>query len=1365
MAHGMATSLNPPTYPENGTYADLLVWHLFVWRTRPEGSTTQRGERPWDVEAFKEELFQGATADDEVIQLRNKNFNNWTGEGQYVAPGDSYHSRIVEVVFGNEPKFEVWISDLRAAIKRSSPKGNNILSLKIEVAIAALASSGYIPAVIDRSSAPKADDSHIAATAEQDTVVIIDRLAEPFVGRSSDIEAIDNFVTARMDGDPRGLMVITAPPGIGKSALAAYWCKHAGKAENRHIVRHFCSMSNGADQTKPEVIYEHLHKQIADVHGEPVGQARNRDALTRLLCRAPPNGKELVVWLDGIDEANGTVDCFVPYASGLAEKIGDRVCIIVSARADPQIIPAYLDPWLEGYRAKTHSPKRHKVGKLSQVDVESLIGKLFKANELPVLEGLTPRIFRASEGGWPLFVRNMIDSSIKDIREGRDVELGDSPESLQGYIKVEIKRLATLTDWRDLHPIFVFLTIAKQAVSRTDLEIILGKEIFPETFPSQLTRWLNVVEAQNSRNNHMLSFAHPLLAQTFGQQLEDRQKTAEKAFAKVIAPLSYADWPDYALRHLPRHLLQIGMIAEAENRLTDTDYIAARMNAVGAVEGPRLFANDFFYWYEITRRLQLTADNWHTLMRHMRFWNNHSAQLQNLAEKGHPDVWRQLMHDLEVGSDAPSSGLLHPNADLLANSLATFKGHRNTVTGALALADGAGFLSWSSDNTLRLWSASGEAGPVLRGHKDGVLGALILPNGAGFLSWSDDHTLRIWAATGEERAALRDHEGSIGGALLSLDDGGFFSWGSDAIIRLWSARGELKSVLTGHQGPIYGALLVDKDSKLLSWSADGTLRLWSKSGDQLSVFRGHTGAVKGVLVSRDGAGFLSWGADGTLRFWQFSGDLGPIIDGNQGPLKGVVALSHDAGFLSWGVDFTLRLWSFSGDPGPELIGHENLIEGVLVFRDARILSWGFDNTLRIWNPIGEPGLVVRSSTMIADAHTLENGEFLSWGVMDKTINLWSAVGESRLQYQTEGCVKGILSLEGGSSFLSWDESGALRLWSAATEFGAFSTSGVPWVKDATVLEVEAGFLSWSNLDCVLRLWNVNGQPGPVMQGHENWIFGALALTDDAGFLSWGLDGTLRLWNAKGYPCKTMTGHESAVFGAIVLENGEGFVSWGNDNLLRLWDACGEPRAVLDGHEGRIEGATVLQDNLGFVSWCTDRTLRLWKVSGEIGPIFRGHERDVLGVLAIKHNADFVSWSNDGTLRIWNVSGTSGPVFLGHEGPVSGALAVNGDYDFVSWGLDGTLRLWNASGKSGPILCGHDGPVKGAVVLENGAGFLSWGHDRTLRLWNSEGIQCNIWLSPSGEISFVRICEHDHYLVIFGESYGTVHLPFTNEPRL
>ncbi len=417
-------------YPRGAGFFVLLRWH-FRWGTRPDLDPDKVGT-PWTADSFSAASYELGNV---VEAVEPKTVDGWLNNE--TRPYPTTLRTIVAVLFRDSLAYEAWRAELQRAHSDIPARGRVRQDSRTTDA-----KDTQRPLV--GGNQPQTDQASIAATAEQDTIAVINRLTEYFVGRSSDIEAIDSFVKARMEGSPHGLMVITAPPGIGKSALAAHWCKHAGKAVNRHIVRHFCSMSNGAEQTRPEVIYEHVHKQIADIHGEPIGAARHIDALTHLLCKAPSEGQQLVVWLDGIDEANDTVDCFVPYAFGLEETLGDRVCVIVSARAEPKVTPPYLDPWLDGRRAKTHSPKRHDLGKISASDVDGLVERLFAVNKLPAPEGLAPRIFKASDGGWPLFVRNMIDSSIEAIRDGRDIDLGESAESLLGYAKVEIEKLAKL---------------------------------------------------------------------------------------------------------------------------------------------------------------------------------------------------------------------------------------------------------------------------------------------------------------------------------------------------------------------------------------------------------------------------------------------------------------------------------------------------------------------------------------------------------------------------------------------------------------------------------------------------------------------------------------------------------------------------------------------------------------------------------------------------------------------------------------------------------------------------------------------------------------------------------------------------------
>ena len=61
-------------------------------------------------------------------------------------------------------------------------------------------------------------------------------------------------------------------------------------------------------------------------------------------------------------------------------------------------------------------------------------------------------------------------------------------------------------------------------------------------------------------------------------------------------------------------------------------------------------------------------------------------------------------------------------------------------------------LSWSKDDTVRLWDvATGrQIGPAMK-HDGNVWGAVLTKDETRILSWSDDHTLRLWdVVTGQQ---------------------------------------------------------------------------------------------------------------------------------------------------------------------------------------------------------------------------------------------------------------------------------------------------------------------------------------------------------------------------------------------------------------------------------------------------------------------------------------------------------------------------------------------------------------------------------------------------------------------------------------
>jgi hypothetical protein len=93
--------------------------------------------------------------------------------------------------------------------------------------------------------------------------------------------------------------------------------------------------------------------------------------------------------------------------------------------------------------------------------------------------------------------------------------------------------------------------------------------------------------------------------------------------------------------------------------------------------------------------------------------------------------------------------------------------HDGPVNGAVLTKDEARILSWSDDNTARLWNvATGQQiGPAMK-HDDFVRGALLTKDETPILSWSTDSTLRLWdVATGQQIAPAMKHDFIVNGAL------------------------------------------------------------------------------------------------------------------------------------------------------------------------------------------------------------------------------------------------------------------------------------------------------------------------------------------------------------------------------------------------------------------------------------------------------------------------------------------------------------------------------------------------------------------------------------------------------------------------
>ncbi|MEQ9369673.1 MAG: AAA family ATPase, partial [Coleofasciculus chthonoplastes F3-SA18-01] len=367
--------------------------------------------------------------------------------------------------------------------------------------------------------------------------IVNEYIQQPFEGREEEQCQLDEFV----QHNSRGVLLVTGAAGFGKSALLSHW--QQTQQENCFIAYHCFSYRYQKTRSVSEA-YRHLLKQLYLYHNIRNGQFPNepnrmRDMLVGMLEKpVSPEGKRLVIVLDGLDEASETLEPFFTW-------LPDGVFVIASARAESEDEPEYLRNW-------TDNAQRLYLKRLRR---EAIPKWLRQISELVTYSQNQDFVKRLDEitGGFPLYLRYLIDELRQAAIKRQDVQgvLRNSPGGFKAYVKEQFRQLAQVEEikrQREVRELFALLSVALGALSEDDIQELTKLNAWDlADLPWQATRWFSI-------QTGCYSFAHPLLAQEFKGALGRQASLAEDKLIDYCAKWQELERSDYGLRYYAEHL-------------------------------------------------------------------------------------------------------------------------------------------------------------------------------------------------------------------------------------------------------------------------------------------------------------------------------------------------------------------------------------------------------------------------------------------------------------------------------------------------------------------------------------------------------------------------------------------------------------------------------------------------------------------------------------------------------------------------------------------------------------------------------------------------------------------------------------------
>ena len=388
-----------------------------------------------------------------------------------------------------------------------------------------------------------------------------------FAGRRQVFETIMQFA-AREKG---GYLVITAPPGFGKTALIANLVSATPEA----FAYHFFAPIYGEETLDEKFFLQNVLQQMAAWHSYAVelpDAINELRAIYQQFVDTPLEHSQVLV-LDGLDEVSNWK--LAPY---LGRKLPNHLHIIVTIRDVGQ-------DWLSEYGFPADQVESLQLAGLERTEIRELFARLGPAGiqiagDNALMDHIIERAAYEDDlglGADPFYVRFLAE----DVANASVAphEIPDQPKGLEAYLDRWWKQIVQLAGDAPVRDLFGTLAAAVGPIARTDLEAInktLRDDWVGDFFDQVLARVRRIVRQDKDGR---YSLAHPRL-----RRYVANPKRIGKINHYVDQLLDYcSSWTEhrspYALAFYATHLSEAGRVDDLYE-LFSAEWIAAHWSVL-----------------------------------------------------------------------------------------------------------------------------------------------------------------------------------------------------------------------------------------------------------------------------------------------------------------------------------------------------------------------------------------------------------------------------------------------------------------------------------------------------------------------------------------------------------------------------------------------------------------------------------------------------------------------------------------------------------------------------------------------------------------------------------------------------------------